>query len=123
MPRSRARRRRARASAPPCCRASRRTGDAGARSGRRRGRPPTGYRLRIRCGRPGRRRARGGYSPALHPEALDDAAVLQMLFDDLVDVGLIDVRVPDRIGVDHDAGTFLAAIEAARLIYADLALT
>src|SRR3954470_20114267 len=57
----------------------------------------------------------------LHPEPLDDTAVLQVFFDDLVDVRLVDIGVPDRVGIDDDAGTFLAAVEAARLIDADLA--
>src|ERR1043165_1598469 len=57
----------------------------------------------------------------LHPQALDHAAVLDVLLDDLVDVGAVDVRVPDAFRVHHDAGTFLATVEAARLVDAHLA--
>src|SRR2546423_3974056 len=63
---------------------------------------------------------RGGYSPS-HPQPLDDAAVLQVLLDDLVDVGVVEVRVPDAFRIDHDARPLLAAIEAAGLVDADLA--
>src|SRR5258707_1153257 len=52
----------------------------------------------------------------LHPQPLDDTAVLEVLLDDLVDVGLVDVGVPDRVGVDDNARAFLAAVEAARLV-------
>ena len=45
----------------------------------------------------------------------------EVLLDDLVDVRLVDVGVPDRLGVDDDARAFLAAVEAARLVDADLA--
>src|SRR6266850_2045797 len=69
-----------------------------------------------------RRRIPYGCSPS-HLQALDHAAVLEVLLDDLVDVGAIDVGVPDRVRVDHDAGAFLAAVEAARLVDADLAFT
>ncbi len=53
--------------------------------------------------------------------ALDHAAVLEVLLDDLVDVGAIDVGVPDRVRIDHDAGAFLATVQAAGLVDADLA--
>src|SRR4051812_38998559 len=56
----------------------------------------------------------------LHLQALDDASVAQMLLDDLVDVGLVDIGVPDTLGIDHHAGAFLAAVEAARLVDAHL---
>src|SRR5512135_718480 len=46
----------------------------------------------------------------------DDAAVPQVLVDDLLDVGTVDVRVPDRLRIDHRTGAFLAAVEAARLV-------
>src|SRR3989449_7415317 len=52
----------------------------------------------------------------LHAQALDDAAVPQVLLDDLVDVGAVDIGVPDRVRVDHHAGAFLAAIEAPGLV-------
>src|SRR3954469_2437919 len=53
---------------------------------------------------------------ASDPQPLDDAPVLHVLLDDLVDIGLVHVGVPDRVGIDHDAGAFLAAVEAARLV-------
>src|SRR3954471_2597835 len=59
---------------------------------------------------------------ASDPQPLDDAPVLHVLLDDLVDVGLVHVGVPDRVGIDHDAGAFLAAVEAAGLVDAHLAL-
>src|SRR5712664_4040842 len=40
----------------------------------------------------------------------------EVLLDNLVDVGPVDVGVPDRVGIDHDAGALLAAIETARLV-------
>src|SRR5688572_24761696 len=61
----------------------------------------------------------GGPSKA---QPFDHAAVLQVLLDDLVDVRAVDVRVPDRVRVDHHARTFLAAVEATRLVDPDLAL-
>src|SRR5438045_7916560 len=63
---------------------------------------------------------RDGCSPS-HPQALDHAAVLQVLLDSLIDVGAVEVGVPDRVGIDDDARTLLAAIETARLVDADLA--
>src|SRR3990170_5000308 len=62
-----------------------------------------------------------GTRPHLHPQAFDDAPVLQVLLDDLVDVGLVDVGVPDRVRVHHDARSFLAAVEAAGLVDPHLA--
>src|SRR5262245_47227900 len=44
-----------------------------------------------------------------------------MLLDDLVDIRAVDVGVPDRLGIDHDAGSFLAAVQAPRLVDAHLA--
>src|SRR5262245_58904702 len=49
-------------------------------------------------------------------QALDDAAVLKMLADDLVDVVLVDVGVPDGVGIDHNTRPFLAAVKAPRLV-------
>ena len=39
-----------------------------------------------------------------------------------VDIGAIDVGIPDPFGIDHDHGTFLAPIETPCLVDADLAL-
>src|SRR5437764_14440875 len=62
----------------------------------------------------------GGCWPS-HAQALDDAAVLQVLLDDLVDISTVDVRIPDRLRINDDARAFLAAIEATGLVDADLA--
>lgn len=55
-------------------------------------------------------------------EALDRFAAEDVGFDNLVDVGLGDVPIPDRVRVDDDVGTVLALIEAAGLIGAYFAL-
>src|SRR5437762_7364572 len=81
---------------------------------------PQGRRQRTRCGQPGRPRIPGGCSPS-HAQALDDAAVLQVFLDDLVDVSAVDIRVPDRVRINDDARTLLAAVEAAGLVDAELA--
>src|SRR4030095_16355258 len=54
-------------------------------------------------------------------QSIDEAAIDQMRVDDLVDVMAVHVRVPDRFRVDDDAGTFVAAIQAAGLVDAHLA--
>ena len=55
-------------------------------------------------------------SYALNAKPLDDFTLDQVAVDDLVHVVHIDIRVPDTVGVHDDAGTFLAAVQAARLI-------
>src|SRR5205823_5524030 len=65
--------------------------------------------------RPRDEHAAGG-GTHLHAQALDDAAVPQVLLDDLVDVRAVDVGVPDRVRVDHHAGAFFAAIQAPGLV-------
>src|SRR5436190_1460496 len=54
---------------------------------------------------------------------LDHADCLEVLLDDLVDIGAVDIGVPDRLRVHHDAGPFLAAIQAPRLIHPHLTRT
>jgi hypothetical protein len=44
-----------------------------------------------------------------------------MAVDDLVDVVLIDIGVPDAFGIDDDARTFLASIKTSRLVDSNLA--
>ena len=66
--------------------------------------------------------SRSGGRRTLICAALDDATVLQMLVDDLVDVGLVDVRVPDLLRVDDDHRTLVTAVEAPCLVHAHLAL-
>src|SRR5688572_15618639 len=56
-------------------------------------------------------------------QAFDHLPILEVRFDDLVDVVLVDIGVPDRFGVDHDHGPRGAAVEAAGLVDADLART
>jgi len=54
-------------------------------------------------------------------EALDRLAAEDVGLDNLVDVGLGDVAVPDCVRVDDDVRAVLALIEAARMIGADFA--
>lgn len=49
-------------------------------------------------------------------QTLDDSPVFQMLLDDFTDIGLIGIAVPDRIGIDDQHGTFLAAVETAGVV-------
>src|SRR5476649_814565 len=44
-----------------------------------------------------------------------------MRIDDFIDVGLVDVGVPSALRIDHDDRPFFAAVEATRLVDADLA--
>src|SRR5688572_25488609 len=61
-----------------------------------------------------------GTGAHLHPQSFYDAPVLQVLLDDLVDIGLIHVCVPDAIGINHDARPVFTAVEATGLVDADL---
>ena len=45
-----------------------------------------------------------------------------MFFDDLVQIALIDIGVPNAFGIDHDHRALVAAIHAARRIDADAVL-
>src|SRR6185369_1006796 len=56
-------------------------------------------------------------------EPLDDATVLEVRVDDLVDVGLVDVGVPGALGVDDRHRPAGAAIQASGLVDANLART
>lgn len=49
-------------------------------------------------------------------QALDGFAADDVGFDDLVDIGLSDVPVPDGIRIDDQIRAVLALIEATRLI-------
>src|SRR5262249_27528322 len=111
-------------SAPPCCRGCRRTAGADGRSMRGRAARLQDRPLRIRCVPRDPRRARVACWRAFtsHPQPLDHAPVAQVLVDDLVDVALVDIGVPDRVGVDDHAGALLAAVEAAGLVDSYLAL-
>src|SRR5512144_335812 len=52
-------------------------------------------------------------------QAGDDLATDQVLVDDLGDVGLGDLAVPDLLGVDHEGHAALALIEAPRVVGAN----
>src|SRR4026209_2385804 len=65
--------------------------------------------------------ARAGWRTASDAQPLYHAAVPQVLFHDLVDVGAVHVAVPDSLRVDDDARPFLAAIQAPRLVHPHLA--
>ena len=102
-------RRRAPASARPCCPSCRRAADAGGRRPRRRAARRPGGRSRTRsrpagpatCSRTVRRVSsasrRSAADVGRQQQALDDLAVLQVRVDDLVDVVAVDVGVPDRL--------------------------
>jgi hypothetical protein len=49
-------------------------------------------------------------------QALDNAPLFQMDIEDFVDVGLIDIGVPDTFRVDHQHRPLVAAIHAARAV-------
>ena len=52
-----------------------------------------------------------GQHQALHRLASDDVR-----FDDLIDIGLGDVSIPYRLGIDDNIGAVLTLIETARLV-------
>ena len=55
-------------------------------------------------------------------QAPDGTVVEEVLGDDLLDVFEVNKAVPNGLGVDHDDGTVLALIEAARLVGSDMVL-
>ncbi|CAG9238348.1 hypothetical protein BCAR13_840140 [Paraburkholderia caribensis] len=63
------------------------------------------------------------YGSAVDQQALDNLAVGEMRIDDLVDIALVDVRVPDAFRIHDDRRPFLAAVETPRLVDAHLAGT
>jgi len=50
-------------------------------------------------------------------QAFDNSAVEQVFLDDLVDIPLIHIGVPDAFGVNHDHGAFLATVQTPRRVY------
>ena len=54
--------------------------------------------------------------PALNSQPFDDTPVFQMLFDDLVNIFFVHIRVPDFFGINHDNGTFIAAVETTGIV-------
>ena len=59
----------------------------------------------------------------LDAKPFDNFALHEVRVDDLVDVVLIDVRVPDAFRIHHDTRPLVATVEAARLVDPDLAFT
>jgi hypothetical protein len=57
----------------------------------------------------------------LQHQALDPLAALEVLLDDFLDVVLVLVGVPDRVGIDHHGRTQLAALHATGLGDGDVA--
>jgi hypothetical protein len=57
----------------------------------------------------------------LNLKPLDDSPVYQMLVDNFVDVGLINIGVPRRFRIYHQHRTFPATIQATGVIDADFA--
>src|SRR3972149_1084846 len=55
-------------------------------------------------------------------QAFNDAPVLQMLFDDLIEIPFILEGVPDAFGINHDDRAFIAAIHASGGVDADVVL-
>jgi hypothetical protein len=54
-------------------------------------------------------------------QAFHNATVLQVFADDFVDIGFIDVGVPDAVGVHHEHRAIIATVEATCLVDADIA--
>jgi hypothetical protein len=55
-------------------------------------------------------------------QPLDEAAVEEMLADDLRHIFQVDKAVPDSVGIDHDDRPVLTLVEAAKLVRPDFAL-
>src|SRR4030067_888648 len=55
-------------------------------------------------------------------QAFNDAPVLQMLFDDLIEIPFILEGGPDAFGINHDDRAFVAAIHASGGVDADVVL-
>jgi len=49
-------------------------------------------------------------------QALDWLAACYVRLDDFVDIGLGDVPIPDRLGINHDIRAMFALIETAGLV-------
>ena len=49
-------------------------------------------------------------------QSLDRPSADDVRFDDLIHIGLGDVAVPYRIGIDHEVGPMLALVETAGLV-------
>jgi hypothetical protein len=52
----------------------------------------------------------------LNPQPLYDASVFQVFLNDLVDIFLVDIRVPDVFRINYYHGTLIATVEAAGII-------
>src|SRR5690606_36552003 len=78
-------------------------------------------RTRSICGRPGRLWPPSRWRRSFEPQAFDRFAADQVGFDDLVDVLAVEDPVPDAFRIDHGHRAEFAAVEAARLVDAQLA--
>src|SRR5690606_589917 len=79
--------------------------------------------MRSICGRRGRRWPPSRWRRSFEPQACYRYAAGQMGLDDLVDVLPVEDPVPDAFRIDHGHGAEFAAVEAARLVHAQLART
>ena len=57
----------------------------------------------------------------LDAQALYGPAIAQMLVDNLVEIGMVDIGIPSFLRIDHQHGAFAAAIQAAGIVDAHLA--
>jgi hypothetical protein len=51
-----------------------------------------------------------------YAQALDWLSADDVRFDNFIHIGLGDVAVPDRLGIDYEVGAMLALVEAAGLV-------
>src|SRR5574340_1670286 len=58
---------------------------------------------------------------SLQLQALDDTPLFEMDLEDLVEVGLVHVGIPDAFRIHDQQRTFVAAVEAAGAVDAALA--
>ncbi len=79
--------------------------------------------LRVHLHRPGLLIRVGRVREIGQTQALHHLATQQMALHDVIDVALIDIGVPDALGIDHADRPLLAAIEAPRPVDAHLART
>src|SRR5690606_18127172 len=78
-------------------------------------------RSRSRPGRPGKREYRVVMPWSSDHQALHRFPTHEMRVDDVIDIALVDIGVPDAFRVDDHDRPFLAAVQAAGLVDAHLA--
>ena len=59
----------------------------------------------------------------LQLQTLDHTPMAEVLFDDFINVSLVDVGVPYPLGIDDQYRAFVAAVQAAGIIDTHFALT